>query len=66
MLWSEGASRPGGADAGGNPWPWRLWKEGHERETHQAFECTPDGTTVAQRGSQEYDGRQEKPPELRA
>ena len=36
MLWSEGASRPGGADAGGRSMviAFAAWREGHEGERH--------------------------------
>ena len=46
MLWSEGASRPGGADAGGRPWTWRLplgERAMSGRDISSALNCTPDG-----------------------
>ena len=69
MLWSEGASRPGGADSRFRPWPWRLplgERAMSGKDIPSALGCTADGTTVSQRGSREYDGWQVKPPELRA
>ena len=44
----------------------RLERAMSGRDMPGALDCTPDGTTVAQRGSREHDGWQVKPQELRA